>query len=155
MKEHIRELNNIVQTTIDSETGEVLDQEVIKKKIYIGKEEFTQIYTKFWIALTSSKSSPEIELLAYLINKYGNGAEFTVTKSIKQRLAQTTGRVNYRTYENAIPKLVQKQLLIKVSGSSGVYRINPVLVFKGSSETRKRFIVETCESQNFLNNLLE
>ena len=121
-----------VITTIDGNTGEVLDVD-IKKHTFIAnnKETFFIGYSAL-IGAFMEMSQAEIRIFGYTL-RFAKGVHFDISKKIRLDIAAFTG-LNERTILNTIPSLLKKKLLYK--HQSGLYQVNPRYAFQGSSNER-------------------
>ncbi|MGL4977029.1 MAG: replication/maintenance protein RepL [Cetobacterium sp.] len=124
----------IIQT-LDSETGELLDQK-INKTTYLAntKEEFYLMYSSMVIILKQS-SDIKMKLFASLLERYSSGQEFAMNGSLKNLIASETG-CNPRSFDNAFTFLVKNNIIVKIN--SQLYKVNPRHVFQGSSKDRNQ-----------------
>lgn len=140
MKQQSRTFRETVERTVDSETGELIDVSVHKHNYLAGEEEFFLVYTSLmnvWERWDLSTS--DLNLFAYLCNRYSNGSEFTITANIRNEIAELTGR-KPTTFNNTTRALIDRKLIIKVSPRS--YKLNPRYIFKGSSKNRNKALIE-------------
>lgn len=136
----IKTVQNNVETVIDKETGEVLDINVKKLKIVINPEDFALIYAGFWNVLLENKlSKSDIQLLAYLTQRYSDGTPFTINSFIKNQLSNVTGKSS-TTYDRCTKVLLDNKLIYRVS--KRLYRLNPRYAFKGSTHNRNKAVIE-------------
>ena len=121
-----------VITTVDSDTGEVLDQN-IKHHTYLvnTKEEFLLVYSTLLSVFTDMEQS-EIRVFGFLL-RYADGTRFAIDKSIRIEIANVTD-LSERTIYNTVKILEQKKLIFK--HPSGAFQINPRYAFKGSTVER-------------------
>lgn len=137
-------------TTIDSQTGEILEQVVQQEKQIIGtrkvksQEEFIMVYLQDLSSFLRIDNATQIKLLALIWRDvaYNNptsdeGNVMAILKDDKERWA-TEINVSTRTIDNCLSALIKKDLLL--SESRGKYKLNPKYYFKGSSADRKRIL---------------
>lgn len=123
-----------VETIIDSETGEVLDQNIKHHKYLANsKEEFMLIYSSI-LGIFNKMEQSEIRVFSFLL-QYADGTKFAVDKSIRIEIAGVTD-LSERTVYNTIKVLESKHLIFKLP--SGAYQINPRYAFRGSSSERNQ-----------------
>lgn len=137
-------------TTIDSQTGEILEQVVQQEKQIIGtrkvktQEEFIMVYLQDLSSFLRIDNATQIKLLALIWRDvaYNNptsdeGNVMAILKDDKERWAAEIN-VSTRTIDNCLSALIKKDLLL--SASRGKYKLNPKYYFKGSSADRKRIL---------------
>lgn len=124
---------SIIQT-VDSDTGEVLDV-TINKSTYIAnsKEEFYLMYSSMVLILKSS-SDVRMKLFASLLERYSQGQEFSMSKGLKDLIANETG-CKSRSLDTAFTKLLDDNVIFKLPNTR-LYKINPRHIFQGSSSNR-------------------
>jgi predicted transcriptional regulator len=143
-KDIIKEVSNEIIHTVDAETGEVIDTSVKKVKILVNEEEFALIYAGFWnTILNSGLSSSDIELLAYLISNYSDGTPFVVNSAVRKEIANKTEK-SETSYKNSTRKLFQAKFIYDVGFRT--YKVNPRFAYKGSSNSRKKAVIEMVET---------
>ena len=124
-----------VHTTniVDLDSGEIIET-IINKTKYLAnsKEEFYLMYSSMVLILKSS-SDVRMKLFAALLERYSQGQEFTMSKSLKLIMAQETG-CKPRSFDAAFTSLIKDNIIVKIS--SQLYKINPRHVFQGSSSDR-------------------
>jgi len=143
MKNSFLKTNTIkVETIVDSETGEILDEK-INKTYYLAnsKEEFYLMYSSMVIILKQS-TDVKMKMFAALLERYGSGQEFAMNGSLKKLIAEET-YCNPRSFDNAFTFLVKSNIVVKIG--SQLYKINPRHVFKGSSQTRNESLKTVIE----------
>ena len=123
----------VEKTLIVNEEGELLDEKV-NKHTYIAnsKEEFWLMYSSMILVLKQS-SDVKIKLFAYLLEKYGNGAEFAMNLSLKKKIAIEVG-CKHRSLDLAFTTLIKEYIVVKID--TRLYKINPRHVFQGSTNER-------------------
>jgi hypothetical protein len=124
-----------VHTTdiVDMNTGEVIET-IINKTKYLAntKEEFYLMYSSMVLILKSS-SDVRMKLFAALLERYSQGQEFAMSKSLKLIMAGETG-CKPRSFDAAFTSLIKDNIIVKISNQ--LYKINPRHVFQGSSSDR-------------------
>ena len=124
---------------VDKETGEV-NTETKTYRYVEGTEEFFFIFAGCLNILERwDLSNAEIHLLSYLIRNYPSGQSFSITKNIKQEIAEKNNKSIY-SYNNSTRKLLAKELIIKLD--TKLYRLNPRFIWKGSTNGRKKAMIE-------------
>jgi predicted transcriptional regulator len=121
-----------VQTTVDSDSGEILDIN-IKKHTFLAntKEDFLLLYSSM-LSVFNDMEQSEIRVLGFLL-QYADGTIFSIGKPLRLEIAKVT-TLSERTIYNTVKTLVIKQLIYK--HSSGAYQVNPRYAFKGSTHER-------------------
>ena len=130
------------QTTIDKETGEILDV-TINKTSYLAntKEDFYLMYSSMVLILKGS-SDVKMKLFASLLERYSRGQEFSMSKGLKEIIAKETD-CKARSLDSAFTELVRANVIVKIEAK--LYKINPRNIFQGSSKNRNnqlRAIIE-------------
>ena len=118
---------------VDMETGELVES-IINKATYLAntKEEFYLMYSSMVLILKSS-TDVKMKLFAALLERYSQGQEFTMSKSLKLIIAGETG-CKPRSLDTAFSYLIKHCIVVRIS--SQLYKINPRHVFQGSSSER-------------------
>lgn len=132
--------NSLVETVLDSETGEVLDQHVITNKfIANSKEEFFIGYVTL-LSVLKDISGPSIKVYAYLLMNYKPGTFIAISKPLKKLILEFIGSsANVTTgIDNCLSELTKSNLLFRPSNQRGGYYINPRYAFKGSTYDRNQ-----------------
>ena len=121
-----------VTTTIDADTGAILDSN-IKHHTYLAntKEDFLLLYSAI-LSIFNHMEQSEIRVLSFLL-QYADGTVFSVDKSIRKEIGVKTG-LSERTVYNTVKVLEGKKLIFK--HATGAYQINPRYAFKGSTHER-------------------
>jgi DNA-binding MarR family transcriptional regulator len=130
---------------IDSETGEVLQQEVSTKVIKrVAQEDFIQVYLEDLAALLNVTAISEIRVLMVLwrmasFNKENDkaGNRIVLVKPIKEEIA-TELNLTAGTIDNILRKLLNKNLIIKIDRT--IYTLNPQYFFKGYMKDRLKVV---------------
>lgn len=136
-----------LNTTIvlDSETGEVIQQEVSTKVIKkVAQEDFIQVYLEDLAALLNVTAISEIRVLMVLwrmasFNKENDkaGNRIVLVKPIKEEIA-TELSLTSGTVDNILRKLLNKNLIIKIDRT--IYSLNPQYFFKGYMKDRLKVV---------------
>lgn len=138
--EKIKEIKSEIRETIGVNTGELIEVSEKSLKVLSNKDDFMLVYTSFWNTLIKADlNKSDIELLAYLIKNYGDGALFSITKLTLNDLKKTTNKPN-PSYINSTRKLINSGFIIKEGFRN--YRINPQVAFKGNSNRRNKLVIE-------------
>ena len=125
------------QTTIDKETGEILDV-TINKTSYLAntKEDFYLMYSSMVLILKGS-SDVKMKLFASLLERYSRGQEFSMSKGLKEIIAKET-HCKARSLDTAFTELVRANIIVKIE--TQLYKINPRHIFQGSSINRNNHL---------------
>lgn len=126
---------SVVHTTdiVDMATGEIVDTVVNKTKYLANsKEEFYLMYSSMVLILKSS-SDVRMKLFAALLERYSQGQEFVMSKSLKLIMAEETG-CKPRSFDAAFTSLIKDNIIVKIGNH--LYKINPRHVFQGSTSDR-------------------
>ena len=132
-KSFLKTGSSSIETFVDSETGEILDA-FINKSTYLAntKEQFYLMYSSMVLILKGS-SDVRMKLFASLLERYSQGQEFSMSKALKEVIANETG-CKSRSLDSAFTYLIKNNIVVKIG--SLLYRINPRHVFQGSSSDR-------------------
>jgi hypothetical protein len=133
-------------TTIDSDTGEVLDVQTTESiKIITGKvetEKFWFVYTSLITLLQGDKPTrTAISVFATLLGRYGSST-IGITKSLKEEIA-TIVSTSLKSVERCLSELTECNMIIR-SGRA-TYTINPTYAFIGNTQSRKELILKLSE----------
>ena len=140
MKDQIKTVEKIINTTTDVETGEVVDTNIKKIDILINPDDFCLVYSGFWnVLLDYTLSKADVEMFAYLIHNYSDGTPFSITSYTKEEIAKKSKK-SVTTYNNSTRCLLKNNLIYSVKGK--VYKINPKYAFNGSSKNRHKAVIE-------------
>ena len=123
---------------VDLNTGEEVSPNVKVHKYMAGKEEFYLTYTYLINALMKDMTIAEVKVFSYLLEHYGAGTMFSITKTIKLAICKNTGLSNINTVSNVIGTLQTKNIPMLFKKGRGTYIINPRYAFKGSSKNRDK-----------------
>lgn len=120
-------------TIIDRETGEILDI-LSNKTTYLAntKEQFYLMYSSMVLIMKKSYDV-RIKLFASLLERYSQGQEFSMSKSLKDVIARET-YCKPRSLDSAFTYLVKNNIIVRIAPM--LYRVNPRHVFQGSSSER-------------------
>jgi len=119
---------------VDTDTGEIASID-INKSMYLAntKEEFYLMYSSMVVNVLKKSHDVKIKLFAALLERYGRGQEFSMSKSLKNIIASETD-CKPRSFDTAFTYLVKNNIIVRISPQ--LYRINPRHVFQGSSSER-------------------
>jgi len=128
-----------VTDIVDMETGEIVDSTINTTKYLANtKEEFYLMYSSMVLILKSS-SDVRMKLFAALLERYSQGQEFVMSKSLKLIMAEETG-CKPRSFDAAFTSLIKDNIIVKIG--TQLYKINPRHVFQGSSKNRHKAVIE-------------
>jgi hypothetical protein len=141
-KSFLKTASTNTTTIVDSETGEVIGSSV-NKVTYIAndKDEFYLMYASMVLILKSS-SDVKMKLFAALLDRYSQGQEFAMSKSLKDIIAQETD-CKPRSFDSAFTFLLKEKIVFRVA--TNLYKINPRHVFQGSTAERNKALKATLE----------
>ena len=125
--------NTHVTEIVDTTTGELVDV-IYNKNTYLAntKEEFYLMYSSMVLILKGS-TDVRMKLFAALLERYSQGQEFSMSKGLKEIMAQECN-CQPRSFDKAFTSLIKENIVVKIGPS--LYRINPRHVFRGSSTSR-------------------
>lgn len=130
---------------IDHSSGEVLASNVKHVNILVDTDEFMLIYARFWSLIRESPlSRADIDIASYVLEVYGNGQPFKITKYIKSIVGKQSGR-EPSTYNKSTGNLIKAGILLVVGVQT--YKVNPQYAFKGSSKNRNKLVLELLEEK--------
>jgi hypothetical protein len=134
MKSYLKTHTVEISKVVDSNTGELID-ESIKRHKYLAdaKDEFFLGYSALTEAFMEM-SMAEIRIFGYLL-RYAKGVKFDITKKLRLDISKLAN-LNERTILNTLPSLLEKKIILK--HKSGLYQLNPLYVFIGSTSDRKK-----------------
>lgn len=127
-------------TIIDNETGEVLDPEIKRHKIMVGKDQFYLTYTYLLNALSKDLSLVEMKVYAYLLEHNNAGAEIGITKKMKESICAATNISHINSISNALKSLQEKELPFLFKSGRGTYILNPRYAYQGSTKNRDKHL---------------
>ena len=127
---------------VDISTGEIVET-IINNTKYLAnsKEEFYLMYSSMVLILKSS-SDVRMKLFAALLERYSQGQEFTMSKSLKLIMSEETG-CKPRSFDAAFTSLLKDNIVVKINKQ--LYKINPRHVFQGSSSDRNNALKAVIE----------
>jgi len=141
MKEYLKTVatETLVEREVDSETGEVLDENVIikERKILVNSQkDFVQLFLAM-NGIIDNLSGAEKTLLHYLMYSCDKENKIALVKPIKADFVNR-GALKPSTLNNAITTLVEKKILIRLGGA--LYRLHPRYVWKSTSGEREKLL---------------
>lgn len=101
-------------------------------KDYFQVEESWCIYPSM-IEFLKQSSDSKLKLFIALVEKYGDGVEFVINKTLKEAIALDCN-CSARSFDTALTQLHRAKTLLKTG--TGTYKVNPLLIFKGDSTDR-------------------
>ena len=133
MQTYLKTVYSESNTTIDSESGEVLDVQVKEKKILVEtREEFIQVYTSIEAKIINMSLSEE-RVWMYTLLHCDKQNIIRITTYDKKIIDEKWG-LSPSTVANSITKLAELGLLIRLERAT--YRVNPRYAWKGNSHDR-------------------
>lgn len=136
MKKHVKSGVIVKEYITDSETAEVIEENIVKHTYLAGsKEQFFLGYVTM-LSLFQNIGSPSIKIYAYLLERYNAGVMIGINKAVKNQMKSHLGFTGDSTINNALSELVKVGLLYKQDGVFGAFFINPRHAFKGSTRDR-------------------
>lgn len=141
---HLKTGHTHVETVIESATGEILDTR-INKHTYLAnsKEEFYLMYSSMVLILKGS-SDVRMKLFASLLERYSQGQEFSMSKSLKEIMAKECD-CSPRSFDSAFTSLIKDEIIVKLN--TQLYQVNPRHVFQGSTHDRNSSLKALLEIQ--------
>lgn len=130
--------SSIIERNIDSETGEILNENIVHNKfIANSKEEFFLCYVKL-LSVIKDISGPAIKIYAYLLNNHKPGNLIGINGAMKQEIKEFIGSKGktMSIVDNSLSELTKVNLLFRKPDVKGGYYINPRYAFKGSTHDR-------------------
>jgi len=119
---------------IDSESGEVLHEKTNNiVSIANSRQEFYYMYSSL-ILFFKNSTDTKVKMFACILERYSTGVEFSMTKSLKNIIAEESG-CSIRSLDNAFTQLIREDAVVEVG--KRLYRVNPLYVFKGSTKNRE------------------
>jgi hypothetical protein len=132
--------------------GEVVDEKLLHKKFekyrlkgewfeynseikeYFKVEDCYLMYQSM-IQILKESTDVKLKLFASLVERYSEGQEFSMTKSLKEVIALECG-CKPRSFDSAFTVLVKDSVVVRVKAY--LYKINPRHTFKGEKEDRNK-----------------
>jgi hypothetical protein len=134
MKAHLKTVYTEAQTTIDSETGEVIDVTTKEVKVLTDtREEFLQFYISLEAKIIEMSLSEE-RLLMYCIIHCDRNNVINIGSYAKKEI-NNKYKIASSTIANGLSQLMSKGVIVRVG--RGAYKINPRYVWKGNSNDRR------------------
>lgn len=136
-------INQQVDRIIDSETGEIIQQDR-KESLAVGKEpNYYKVYINDLANLQGLNTTEKMVLEILSANMTFDNL-IVLIKPIKEKLVKMTGK-SYDGIKKAIQELAKKNVLIKEERAC--YRVNPKYIAKGKWEDIKalRLVIEYSE----------
>jgi hypothetical protein len=127
-----------IETVIDADTGQVLDQKVITREILVkDAEEWFNTYAKLIRSLFNLDGNEVKVLFWCALAATVNTNEIVLPRLIKQRMGAETG-LSIGSIENALGRLVNKGFLHRLG--RGVYHLDPDSTWRGDLKARAKNI---------------
>ena len=135
-----RMINEIIDTSFNAETGKYEVESSHQVATLSTEDKYYKFYHEGLMYIADMPPELHQVLCALLDNMsyvdqtvegLGDyGMHIFLNKAVKKGIAESLGRENYRSIDNAITKLVKGEVLIKVA--KGIYRPNPWIVARGA-----------------------
>jgi predicted transcriptional regulator len=134
MKPYLKTSHTKIIETVDRETGELIDQEVVTHKyITTDKESFYLVYSSL-IGLLGEISNPAVKVLSYVLLNYKTDTQFELGATSRKMIASKMN-LGASSVANALTEL--KTCNILYSTMKSMYQINPRYAYQGSTSDRK------------------
>lgn len=135
-----KKLQQIVGTKqmVDPETGEVSNYTVIQKNI-TQDFNFHKIWLEDLMNILNTMGNRKMTILSYLL-KIMRNSDNTLNFTMRS-LSEDTG-VSLPTCQSTINELIESNVLKRDKRIKQLYTFNPDLLVKGSSEKRRKIIIE-------------
>jgi len=126
---------------IDPATGEIKEV-IVHEHVYKVKDdkEFVLCYVHLLNVMKRDMTLAEICVFAFLVERYGDGREFSVNKSMRELICEETKVTNIGTVSNIIKSLCDKDVPMLIKLGRGLYRVNPRYAFKGKHDLRNKHL---------------
>ena len=135
MKSHLRTSLREVKDIVDTDSGEVINTEVITHSYMTrDKEEFFLMYSNL-IGLLGELSSPSVKVLSYILLNYKINTQFEIG-SVSRRMISEKMNLGMSSVANALTELKDRNILY--SHIKSVYQINPRYAYQGSTSDRSK-----------------
>lgn len=137
-------------TTVDSETGEVLDEKNLSLVVN-SKDQFVLMYCKL-LSLYKDMKGADIKVLAgILLHTSWDTNSIVLNKATKSVISESMG-VSYNTVHNSVYSLADQEILIKDTSypRGALYYIHPDYAWKGErskQRARLKFVLELIQQQ--------
>ena len=133
-RSYLKTGKTIITRTIDSGTGELLDED-IKEHKYLAEttDDFFLGYSSL-LGIFMGMNQAEIRIFGYCL-RYAKGVKFDISKRLRVSMSNEIS-LNERTILNTLPDLLDKRVLYK--HSDGLYQVNPRHAFSGRTKERNK-----------------
>lgn len=134
---------DVLKTTVDSLTGEVVESTIVSVR-KVKPDEFIQVYLEDFAGLLRLTGN-ELKLLLFIWREsiwYDGmenlpGNKVVINKQLIDSIASAVG-VTEGAVRNSISKLSAKSVLLKDAKYRGIYYLNPEFFFKGKIGDRTK-----------------
>lgn len=124
-----------INSYIDTETGEIIHENINTFQCLTNStEQFWLMYSSMVLVMKGS-SDVKMKLFAALLERYSNGQEFSMNRSLKEKIASETG-CQPRSLDVAFTTLIRNDVIVRIAPH--LYMVNPLHVFKGSRDSRNK-----------------
>ena len=120
-----------VDSYIDTNAGEVVSQSVNSFQCLANSREQFWLMCSSMIVVLKGSHDVKMKLLAALLERYSSGQEFSMNKSLKEKIAKEAN-CKSRSLDVAFTELIRMDVIIRIAPY--LYVVNPLHVFKGSRE---------------------
>lgn len=129
-----KQVANVIKTTVDNDTGEVLQQEVEKSFTTVVKtDNFFMCFFENFGAFYGLKTLADVKLMTCMCELAGyNTGIIQMNTKVRQLISQRTG-LSVSNMSKNLKRLVAADL---ISVDCGQYTINPAVFWKGSLQER-------------------
>lgn len=124
-----------INSYINTETGQIISEDVNTFQCLANsREQFWLMYSSMIVVLKGSHDV-KMKLLAALLERYSSGQEFSMNKSLKEKIAKEAN-CKARSLDVAFTELIRMDSIVRIAPH--LYVVNPLHVFKGSREKRNQ-----------------
>lgn len=125
-----------VRTLRDEETGELIETQVVERRIEDADAGFHKVWLGHILELVSEVGNAKMKVLMWLLKKAD--ANNQIAASLRE-IAKETG-TSVATTQRLMNALLEANVLVR-NGRYGLWRLNPDVVFQGSHRGRMNVLV--------------